>query len=168
MGVVFFIERFQYPDDFSAHQERNCHQGLSHMASHAVNHFEMTLIRLHILDDERLTFAVHPTRCTSLDGNAHWAQQVAFKPVHRQEAQLLSRLIILKNGCKFTVRHLSGFVDDSLQKRFEVGSRCQTPHYLEQTFQVINTLVGGHSLNYTTLTSLNNIGFVITASSNYS
>jgi len=86
MGVVFFIQCFQHTKDFPTDHERDRYERARFMLRYAVHHFEMTLVYVHVLNDQRLAPAINPTCCAALQGNANGAQQVALKPVHRKEA----------------------------------------------------------------------------------
>ncbi len=114
MCVVLFIKGLQHADNLASHHERYSHKGLCLMVRHPVDHIEMALIHLDVLDNQRLTFAEDPARRTPFQRYTHGSQQVAFEPLHRQEAQLLRGLVIFENGGEFAVGQLGRFADDRL------------------------------------------------------
>ena len=84
------------------------------MPGDAVDHLEVTLVRLGVLDDQGLAVGEHPPGGAPLERNAQRPQHVALEPLHGQEAQFLGRFIVLEDGGQFAVGHLAGLGNDGL------------------------------------------------------
>jgi hypothetical protein len=70
---------------------------------YAINNFKMPLIHFRILDDQWLSAAIDPAGRASIQRDAHRPEQIALKPLHRNETQLFGSFIIFQDGREFAV-----------------------------------------------------------------